>query len=50
MEELGERGIGVRSLTASLDTTTSGGTLVLHLFAALAECERAIIRERTRSG
>jgi DNA invertase Pin-like site-specific DNA recombinase len=50
VEELGERGIGLRSLTESLDTTTSGGTLVFHLFAALAEFERSIIRERTRSG
>jgi DNA invertase Pin-like site-specific DNA recombinase len=50
VEELGARGIGLRSLTESLDTTTSGGTLVFHLFAALAEFERAMIRERTRSG
>ena len=50
VEALGERGIGLRSLTESLDTTTSGGTLVFHLFAALAEFERSIIRERTRSG
>ena len=47
---LGARDIGLRSLTESLDTTTSGGTLVFHLFAALAEFERPIIRERTRSG
>ena len=39
---LGERGIGLRSLTESLDTTTSGGTLVFHLFAALAEFERSV--------
>ena len=50
VEELGERGIGLRSLTEALDTTTSGGKLVFHLFAALAEFERSIIRERTRSG
>jgi DNA invertase Pin-like site-specific DNA recombinase len=50
VEELGARGIGLRSLTESLDTTTSGGTLVFHLFAALAEFERSMIRERTRSG
>ena len=42
VEALGERGIGLRSLTESLDTTTSGGTLVFHLFAALAEFERSI--------
>ncbi len=50
VEGLGERGIGLRSLTESLDTTTSGGKLVFHLFAALAEFERSVIRERTRSG
>ena len=50
VEELGERGIGLRSLTESLDTPTSGGKLVFHLFAALAEFERSVIRERTRSG
>src|SRR3712207_7847769 len=50
VEALGERGIGLRSLTESLDTTTSGGKLVFHLFAALAEFERSVIRERTRSG
>jgi DNA invertase Pin-like site-specific DNA recombinase len=50
VEELGERGIGLRSLTESLDTTTPGGTLVFHLFAALAEFERSMIRERTRFG
>src|SRR2546427_10325799 len=41
VEDLGARGIGLRSLTESLDTTTSGGRLVFHLFAALAEFERA---------
>ena len=50
VEDLGNRGIGLRSLTEALDTTTSGGTLVFHLFAALAEFERAMIRERTRAG
>jgi DNA invertase Pin-like site-specific DNA recombinase len=50
VEDLGARDIGLRSLTESLDTTTSGGTLVFHLFAALAEFERSMIRERTRAG
>lgn len=50
VEELGERSIGLRSVTESLDTTTAGGKLVFHLFAALAEFERSVIRERTRSG
>ena len=37
-------------LTEAIDTTTSGGKLVFHLFAALAEFERTLIRERTRAG
>src|SRR5579863_7426512 len=50
VEELEQRGIGFRSLTESIDTTTSGGRLVFHIFAALAEFERSIIRERTKAG
>lgn len=42
--------IGFRSLTESIDTTTSGGKLVFHIFAALAELERDVIRERTMAG
>jgi DNA invertase Pin-like site-specific DNA recombinase len=45
-----ERGIGFKSLTESIDTTTSGGKLVFHIFGALAEFEREIIRERTKAG
>ena len=47
---LAERGIGFRSLTEQIDTTTPGGKLVLHVFGALAEFERELIRERTRAG
>lgn len=47
---LEERGIGFQSLTEALDTTTPGGKLVFHLFGALAEFERNLIRERTRAG
>ena len=47
---LQERGVGFRSLTEQLDTTTSGGKLVFHVFAALAEFERDVIRERTQAG
>lgn len=47
---LDERGIGLRSLRESLDTTTSVGTLVFHVFAALAEFESSLLRERTRAG
>ncbi|HYD86248.1 MAG TPA: recombinase family protein [Vitreimonas sp.] len=50
VEQLGERGIGFKSLSESIDTTTPGGRLVFHVFAALAEFERGIIRERTRAG
>jgi DNA invertase Pin-like site-specific DNA recombinase len=47
---LQEQGIGFKSLTENIDTTTSGGKLVFHIFGALAEFEREIIRERTRAG
>lgn len=49
-EALAERQIGLRSLTESIDTTTPGGRLVFHVFGALAEFERGIIRERTMAG
>ncbi len=44
------RGVGLRSLQESIDTSTSGGKLVFHVFAALAEFERDLIRERTLAG
>jgi DNA invertase Pin-like site-specific DNA recombinase len=47
---LNERGIGFKSLTENIDTTTSGGKLVFHIFGALAEFEREIIKERTQAG
>jgi DNA invertase Pin-like site-specific DNA recombinase len=47
---LREAGIGFRSLTENIETETPGGRLVMHIFAALAEFERDLIRERTRSG
>jgi DNA invertase Pin-like site-specific DNA recombinase len=47
---LQERGVGFKSLTESIDTTTNGGRLVFNIFASLAEFEREIIRERTRAG
>ncbi len=47
---LQERGIGFRSLQEQIDTTTSGGKLVFHVFGALAEFERDLIRERTQAG
>ncbi len=45
-----EQGTGFKSLTESMDTTTSGGKLVYHIFGAFAEFERNIIRERTQAG
>jgi DNA invertase Pin-like site-specific DNA recombinase len=48
--ELNARGVGFKSLTENIDTTTSGGKLVFHIFGALAEFEREIIRERTQAG
>ena len=50
VRELEQRGVGFRSLTEGIDTTTSGGTLVFHLFGALAQFERDLISERTRAG
>jgi len=44
------RKVGLRSLTEAIDTTTPGGRLVFHIFGALAEFERSLIRERTRAG
>jgi DNA invertase Pin-like site-specific DNA recombinase len=50
IENLRIRGIGFRSLTEALDTTTAQGRLVFHMFGALAEFERSLIRERTQAG
>ncbi len=48
--DLEVRGVAVRSLTENLDTSTPGGRLVFHVFGALAEFERDLIRERTFAG
>jgi DNA invertase Pin-like site-specific DNA recombinase len=50
VRDLVTRGIGFKSLQESIDTTTSGGKLIFHIFASLAEFERDIIRERTHAG
>jgi len=50
VRQLQERGIGFRSLREQIDTTTSGGKLIFHVFGALAEFERDLIRERTHAG
>ncbi len=47
---LEHRGVGFKSLQEGIDTTTSGGKLVFHIFGALAEFERSLIRERTNAG
>jgi len=50
VEALRQREIGFRSLTEAIDTTTAQGRLVFHMFSALAEFERGLIRERTQAG
>ena len=47
---LQEKQIGFKSITENIDTTTSGGKLIFHIFGALAEFERNLIRERTMAG
>jgi DNA invertase Pin-like site-specific DNA recombinase len=50
IKALSDRGIGFKSLQENIDTTTSGGKLIFHIFSALAEFERDLIQERTRAG
>jgi DNA invertase Pin-like site-specific DNA recombinase len=50
VEKLEALDVGFQSLTENIDTTTTGGRLVFHIFAALAEFERTLIRERTQAG
>lgn len=50
VESLSARGIHLRSLTESIDTSSASGRLVLSVFGALAEFERALIIERTQAG
>lgn len=47
---LEEKGIGLKSLHESIDTASSSGKLIFHIFGALAEFERNLIRERTHAG
>ena len=47
---LQEKKIGFQSLQENIDTMTSGGKLIFHIFSALAEFERDVIRERTKAG
>jgi DNA invertase Pin-like site-specific DNA recombinase len=50
LTELHNRNIGFKSLTENIDTTTPGGKLIFHIFGALAEFERDLIKERTNAG
>src|SRR5918992_963971 len=50
LTHLEEQGIGFQSLTEHIDTTTSGGKLIFHIFGALAEFERNLNKERTQAG
>jgi DNA invertase Pin-like site-specific DNA recombinase len=50
IEALEDRGVGFQSLTEKIDTTSPGGKLIFHIFGALAEFERGLIRERTMAG
>lgn len=49
-QELEQRGAGLMSLQEAIDTTSSGGRLVFHMFGALAEFKRNLLRERTQAG
>ena len=50
VQSLTERGIEFKSLQENLDTVSAGGKLIFHLFGAIAEFERDLIRERTKAG
>ena len=50
VNSLQDRGVGLRALQEAIDTTTPAGKLTFHIFAALAEFERDMIRERTSAG
>lgn len=49
ISDLSDHGIGFKSLQENMDTTTSGGKLIFHIFGALAEFEREVIKERTNA-
>jgi len=50
VHDLEQRGVALVSLTEQIDTSTPGGRLVFHVFGALAQFERELIRERTMAG
>lgn len=50
MDELHVRGIGFKSLTEAIDTTTASGRLIMHVMGAIAEFERQLIADRAKAG
>jgi DNA invertase Pin-like site-specific DNA recombinase len=50
VSKLHDKGIGLKNLHESIDTSSSAGKLTFHIFGALAEFERNLIRERTHAG
>ena len=50
VNQLNQKGVFFKSIRENIDTASSGGKLTFHLFGALAEFERDIIRERTMAG
>ena len=50
VNDLEQRGVGFESLTEKIETSSAAGKLIFHVFAALAEFERGLIRERTHAG
>lgn len=50
INHLGNRKVEFQSLTEAIDTSSSGGRLLFHLLAAMAEFERSLISERTKAG
>jgi len=50
VKDLNDKNIGLQSLRENIDTATSGGKLIFHIFSALAEFEKDLISERTKAG
>jgi DNA invertase Pin-like site-specific DNA recombinase len=50
VKDLEAKDISLKSLNESIDTSTAGGKLIFHVFGAIAEFERSLIRERTKAG
>lgn len=50
IDDLGKRGVDFQSICEEVNTSSSGGRLIFHIMAALAEFERSLISERTKAG